>query len=46
VIKLTSEKDLAKIVKSQISAGDIVFFTGAGSVTYWAAALEDQLKIA
>jgi UDP-N-acetylmuramate--alanine ligase len=44
VIKLTSEKDLAKIIKPQISAGDIVFFTGAGTVTYWAAALEEQLK--
>jgi UDP-N-acetylmuramate--alanine ligase len=46
VIKLTSEKDLAKIVKSQISAGDIVFCTGAGSITYWAAALGEQLKTA
>ena len=46
VIKLNSEKDLAKIVKSQISAGDIVFCTGAGSITYWAAALGEQLKTA
>jgi UDP-N-acetylmuramate--alanine ligase len=46
VVKLNSEKDLAKIIKSQISAGDIVFCTGAGSVTYWAAALEEQLKTA
>jgi UDP-N-acetylmuramate--alanine ligase len=45
VIKLPSEKDLAKIVKSQISSGDIIFCTGAGSITYWAAALEEQLKI-
>jgi UDP-N-acetylmuramate--alanine ligase len=44
VIKLNSEKDLAKIIKPQISSGDIVFCTGAGSVTYWAAALEEQLK--
>ncbi|NBV06523.1 MAG: UDP-N-acetylmuramate--L-alanine ligase [Proteobacteria bacterium] len=44
VIKLNSEKDLAAIIKPQISAGDIVFFTGAGTVTYWAAALADQLK--
>jgi UDP-N-acetylmuramate--alanine ligase len=46
VIKLTSEKDLAKIIKPQISAGDIVFCTGAGTVTYWAAALAEQLKTA
>ena len=44
VIKLNSEKDLAKIVKPLISAGDIVFCVGAGTVTYWAAALADQLK--
>ncbi len=44
VIKLSSEKELAAMVKPQISAGDIVFCTGAGSVTYWAAALADQLK--
>lgn len=44
VIKLTSEKELAAIVKPLISAGDIVFCTGAGTVTYWAAALADQLK--
>lgn len=44
VIKLNSEKDLAAIVKPQISTGDIVFCTGAGTVTYWAAALADQLK--
>lgn len=44
VIKLSSEKDLAAIVKPQISAGDIVFCTGAGSITYWAQALAEQLK--
>lgn len=44
VIKLPSEKDLAGIVKNIINAGDIVFCTGAGKVTYWAAALADQLK--
>ncbi|MBU6140818.1 MAG: UDP-N-acetylmuramate--L-alanine ligase [Proteobacteria bacterium] len=44
VVKLASEKDLAAIIKPQISAGDIVFCTGAGSITYWAAALEKQLK--
>jgi len=46
VVKLTSEKDLAKIVKPQIYSGDIVLCTGAGTITYWAAALADQLKIA
>lgn len=44
VIKMNSEKDLAQIVKQLISAGDIVFCVGAGTVTYWAAALADQLK--
>ncbi len=44
VIKLTSEKELAALIKPQISAGDMVFCTGAGTVTYWAAALADQLK--
>ncbi len=44
VIKMNSEKDLAQIVKPLISAGDIVFCVGAGTVTYWAAALSDQLK--
>ena len=44
VIKMNSEKDLAQIVKPLISAGDIVFCVGAGTVTYWAAALADQLK--
>ncbi len=44
VIKLPSEKDLAGIVKGQIESGDLVLCTGAGTVTYWAAALEGQLK--
>ena len=44
VIKLPSEKDLAKIVKPLVSKGDIVFCTGAGKVTYWAGALENDLK--
>lgn len=44
VIKLNGDKDLAALIKPQISAGDIVFCTGAGSITYWAAALESQLK--
>ncbi|MBP7709653.1 MAG: UDP-N-acetylmuramate--L-alanine ligase [Rickettsiales bacterium] len=44
VLKLNSEKELAALVKPQISSGDIVFCTGAGSITYWAQALADQLK--
>ena len=44
VIKLPSEKDLASIVKDIANPGDLVFCTGAGKVTYWAAALADQLK--
>lgn len=44
VIKLPSEKDLAKIIKGRIKPGDMVFCTGAGTVTYWAAALAEQLK--
>lgn len=44
VVKLNSDKDLAALIKPQITQGDIVFFAGAGTVTYWAAALESQLK--
>lgn len=44
VIKLTDKQDLAQIVKSQISAGDLVICAGAGTITYWASALEGQLK--
>ncbi len=44
VIKLHSEKELAAIIKPIISAGDIVFCAGAGTITYWASALSDQLK--
>jgi len=44
VIKLSSEKDLAAIVKPLIQPGDMVFCAGAGTITYWAAALEKDLK--
>ncbi len=44
VIKLPSEKDLASIVKPLINSGDMIFCTGAGKVTYWAASLADELK--
>ncbi|MBM3579790.1 MAG: UDP-N-acetylmuramate--L-alanine ligase [Alphaproteobacteria bacterium] len=43
VIKLDSDKNLAHIIKPLISSGDIIFATGAGKVTYWAAALAEQL---
>lgn len=44
VIKLSDEKDLAKIVKSIVKPSDIIICTGAGSITYIAAKLENQLK--
>lgn len=44
VIKLVSEKDLAGIVKTQVGSGDVVLCTGAGTVTYWASALAEQLR--
>ena len=44
VIKLSDSGDLPALIKPEISAGDIVFFTGAGNITYWASALEEQLK--
>ena len=44
VIKMLDSKDLASLVKPLISKGDMVFCTGAGKVTYWAADLEKNLK--
>lgn len=44
VIKMNDPKDLAILTKPLLAAGDIVFCAGAGKVTYWAAALEQQLK--
>lgn len=44
VIKLNSENDLAAIIKANASAGDIVLVSGAGTSTYWANKLPDQLK--
>lgn len=44
VIKLSNEKDLAKVLKSRIKAGDMIMCMGAGSITYWASALAEQLK--
>ncbi len=44
VIKLNDEKDLAALVKANSQAGDIVLCTGAGTSTYWAGKLPEQLK--
>jgi UDP-N-acetylmuramate--alanine ligase len=44
VIKLDNEKNLAKILKPQIKAHDIVLCTGAGTITYWAGNLAQELK--
>ncbi len=44
VIKMSDPKDLAKIVKPLLEEGSMVFCTGAGKVTYWAASLEEELK--
>jgi UDP-N-acetylmuramate--alanine ligase len=44
IIKLSNEKDLAKLIKNEISSGDLIICLGAGNITYWAAALEQQLK--
>lgn len=43
VIKMADPKDLAQLVKPLVSKGDMIFCTGAGKVTYWAAALEGDL---
>lgn len=44
VIKLKSEKELAKVVSSVANSGDLVLCTGAGTITYWARALANQIK--
>ena len=44
VIKLGSEKDLAQTLKGLIKEGDMIICLGAGTVTYWAAQLAEQLK--
>ena len=44
VIKLTQKSDLAKIIKANAQSGDMVLCTGAGSITYLAASLENDLK--
>jgi UDP-N-acetylmuramate--alanine ligase len=44
VIKLNHENELASILKTQISKGDLVLCTGAGTISSWAYKLEEQLK--
>jgi UDP-N-acetylmuramate--alanine ligase len=44
IIKLDSEKNLAKIVKSLANKGDIVLCAGAGTITNWANNLPEELK--
>ncbi len=44
VIKLESETELAALIKANAKAGDIVLVSGAGSSTYWANKLPEQLK--
>jgi len=41
---LNSEKDLPEIVSKIAKQGDLVVCLGAGSITYWANALPDNLK--
>lgn len=44
VTKLNSENDLAPLLKDKVKDGDIIICLGAGSITYWAGQLEEQLK--
>jgi UDP-N-acetylmuramate--alanine ligase len=44
VIKLNNVDDLPEILKPIIADGDMVLFTGAGKITYWAAKIEEQLR--
>ncbi len=44
VVVLPSENDLPQLVKESTKAGDIVICLGAGSITYWAAKLPEQLE--
>lgn len=44
VIKLGGEKDLAQTLKGLIKEDDMIICLGAGTVTYWAAQLAEQLK--
>lgn len=44
VLKLNSETELAALVKANAKAGDIVLVSGAGTSTYWANKLPEQLQ--
>lgn len=44
VIKLNDDKDLAAIIEPLVKPGDLIFFSGAGNITSWAANLEQQLN--
>lgn len=44
VIKLNNENELSNLIKPLINQGDIVFFTGAGTITSWAHDLQEQLQ--
>ncbi len=44
VIKLNHENDLASILKPLITKGDMIFCTGAGTITNWAKNLAEQLQ--
>ncbi len=44
VLKLNNETELAALVKANAKAGDIVLVSGAGTSTYWANKLPEQLK--
>jgi len=44
VIKLNNENELSSLIKPLINQGDIVFFTGAGTITSWAHSLQEQLQ--
>ena len=44
VLKLNSELELASLIKANAKAGDIVLVSGAGTSTYWANKLPEQLQ--
>lgn len=44
VIKLNNENELSSLIRPLINQGDIVFFTGAGTITSWAHSLQEQLQ--
>lgn len=44
IIKLNNENDLATLVKAVAKPGDLVLCAGAGTITYWANKLPQQLK--